>query len=143
VSSVVAENNGSVMRRRLIIVVLAAGVLLAALVGFNTWKANFVAKLRLKNSAPPQTVTAATAESSDWQPEVSAVGSLRAVRGVDVTTEVTGLVRALRFKSGDDAQSGQVLVELNADAEIAQQHALEAAADVNINSKRIKRMLTT
>jgi membrane fusion protein, multidrug efflux system len=131
VSSVVIENNGSVMRRRLIIVVLAAGVLLAAIVGFNTWKANFVAQLRLKNSAPPQTVTAAAAESSDWQPEVSAVGSVRAVRGVDVTTEVTGLVRAVRFKSGDDAQSGQVLIELNADSEIAQQHALEAAADLS------------
>jgi membrane fusion protein (multidrug efflux system) len=131
VSSVVEENNGSVMRRRLIIVMLAAGVLLAAIVGFNTWKANFVAQLRMKNAAPPQTVTAATAQSSDWQPEVSAVGSLRAVRGVDVTTEVTGLVRALRFKSGDEAQSGQVLVELNADAEIAQQHALEAAADLS------------
>ena len=130
-SSVVEENNGSVMRRRLIIVVLAAGVLLAAIVGFNTWKANFVAQLRMKNAAPPQAVTAATAQSSDWQPEVSAVGSLRAVRGVDVTTEVTGLVRALRFKSGDEAQSGQVLVELNADAEIAQQHALEAAADLS------------
>jgi membrane fusion protein (multidrug efflux system) len=131
VSSVVAENNGSVMRRRLIIVVVAAGVLLAAIVGFNTWKANFVAQLRLKNAAPPQSVTAAAARLSDWQPEVSAVGSLRAVRGVDVTTEVTGLVRALRFKSGDDVQSGQVLVELNADAEIAQQHALEAAADLS------------
>jgi membrane fusion protein (multidrug efflux system) len=131
VSSVVAENNGSVMRRRLIIVVLAAGVLLAAIVGFNTWKANFVAKLRLKNAAPPQTVTAVSAQASDWQPEVSAVGSLRAVRGVDVTTEVTGLVRTLRFKSGDEVQNGQVLVELNADAEIAQQHALEAAADLS------------
>jgi membrane fusion protein, multidrug efflux system len=131
VSSVVAENNGSVMRRRLIIVVLVAGTLLALLVGFNTWKANFVAKLRLKNAAPPQTVTAVSAQSSDWQPEVSAVGSLRAVRGVDVTTEVTGLVRALRFKSGDEVQSGQVLVELNADTEIAQQHALEAAADLS------------
>jgi len=131
VSSVVVENNGSVMRRRLIIVVLAAGALLAAIIGFNTWKANFVAQLRLKNAAPPQSVTATTTRSSDWQPEVSAVGSLRAVRGVDVTTEVTGLVRALRFKSGDDAQSGQVLVELNADSEIAQQHALEAAADLS------------
>lgn len=130
-SSVVVENNGSVMRRRLIIVVIAAGALLAAIVAFNTWKANFVAQLRLKNAAPPQSVTTAGAELSDWQPEVSAVGSLRAVRGVDVTTEVTGLVRALRFKSGDEAQSGQVLVELNADSEIAQQHALEAAADLS------------
>jgi membrane fusion protein (multidrug efflux system) len=115
----------------LIIVVIAAGALLAAIVGFNTWKANFVAQLRLKNAAPPQSVTAASAGLSDWQPEVSAVGSLRAVRGVDITTEVTGLVRALRFKSGDEAQSGQVLVELNADSEIAQQHALEAAADLS------------
>jgi membrane fusion protein (multidrug efflux system) len=131
VSSVVIENNGSLMRRRLIIVVLAAGVLLAAIVGLNTWKANFVAQLRLKNAAPPQTVTAARVAFSEWQPEVSAVGSLRAVRGVDVTTEVTGLVRSLRFKSGDEVQSGQVLVELNADAEIAQQHALEAAADLS------------
>jgi len=131
VSSVVAENNGSAFRRRLIIVVVAAGVLLAAIVGFNTWKANFVAQLRLKNAAPPQSVTAATVGFSDWQPEVSAVGSLRAVRGVDVTTEVTGLVRTLRFTSGDDVKAGQVLVELNADAEIAQQHALEAAADLS------------
>ena len=68
---------------------------------------------------------------TDWQPEVSAVGSMRAVRGVDVTTEVTGLVRSLRFKSGDEVKAGQVLVELNADAEIAQQHALEAAADLS------------
>jgi membrane fusion protein (multidrug efflux system) len=118
------------MRRRLIIVVVAAGALLALIVGFNTWKANFVAQLRLKNAAPPQTVTAATAEFSDWQPQVGAVGSLRAVRGVDVTTEVTGLVRNVRFKSGEEVPAGQVLVELNADAELAQQRALEAAADL-------------
>ncbi len=127
-SSVVADR--SVLRWRLIVVVLAAGVLLAAIVGFNVWKANFVAQLRTKNASPPQTVTTASAAFSDWQPQVSAVGSLRAVRGVDVTTEVTGLVRSLHFKSGDQVQAGQVLVELNADAEIAQQRALEAAADL-------------
>jgi membrane fusion protein (multidrug efflux system) len=40
-------------------------------------------------------------------------------------------VRSLHFKSGDDAKSGEVLVELNADSEVAQQHALEAAADLS------------
>jgi membrane fusion protein (multidrug efflux system) len=130
VNYVIDRAKSNVMRTRLIIVVLAALALLALIVGFNTWKANFVAQLRLKNAAPPQTVTAASANFSDWQPEVSAVGSLRAVRGVDVTTEVIGLVRALHFKSGDLAQSGEVLVELNADSELAQQHALEAAADL-------------
>ncbi len=127
-SSVVADRG--VLRWRLIVVVLAAGVLLAAIVAFNIIKANFIANLRTKNASPPQTVTAAGAQYSEWQPEVTAVGSLRAVRGVDVTTEVTGLVRSLRFKSGDQVKSGQVLVELNADAEMAQQRALEAAADL-------------
>jgi len=132
VSSIVADSNGngSLMRRRLIIVIAAAGLLLAAIVGFNTWKANFVAKLRLKNASPPQTVTTASAGYSEWQPEIGAVGSLRAFRGVDVTTEVTGLVRSIRFKSGDEVKAGQALVELNDDAEKAQQAALEAAADL-------------
>ncbi|HVO47661.1 MAG TPA: efflux RND transporter periplasmic adaptor subunit [Steroidobacteraceae bacterium] len=118
------------MQRRLIIVVLAACALLALLVGFNLFKQHMVQQIRNKNAAPPQTVSATKAEYSDWQPEINAVGSLRAVRGVDVTTEVTGLVRTLRFKSGDEATSGQVLVELNADADIAQQRALEAAAEL-------------
>jgi membrane fusion protein (multidrug efflux system) len=123
--------NSVVMRKRLTIVLIAAGALLAALVGFNIFKQHIVAQIRLKNSAPPQTVTTAVARSSDWQPEITAVGSLRAVQGVDVTTEVTGLVRNLYFKSGDEAQSGQLLVQLNADADIAQLHALEAAADLS------------
>jgi membrane fusion protein, multidrug efflux system len=134
VSSIVSDDRHSVntaMRRRLIWVVLAVGVLLAAIVGFNMWKANLLEGIRKKNAAPPQTVSAAGVQFTDWQPEVSAVGSMRAVRGVDVTTEVTGLVRSLRFKSGDEVKAGQVLVELNADPEIAQQRALEAAADLS------------
>jgi membrane fusion protein, multidrug efflux system len=119
------------MRRRLIIVLLSAGLLLAALVGFNLFKAHMIKQFMSQNSAPPQTVTTMTAEFSDWQPEVTSVGSLRAVRGVDVTTEVAGLVRSLKFQSGDEAKSGVVLVELNADSDIAQLHSLEAAADLS------------
>jgi membrane fusion protein (multidrug efflux system) len=119
------------MRRRLIIVLLSAGLLLAALVGFNIFKAHMIGQFMAKNAAPPQTVTTTAIGFSDWQPEISAVGSLRAVHGVDVTTEVAGLVRSLKFQSGDEAKSGAVLVELNADSDIAQLHALEAAADLS------------
>jgi membrane fusion protein (multidrug efflux system) len=119
------------MRRRLIIVLASAGLLLAALVGFNLFKAHMMKKVMAQNSAPPQTVTTTTVDFSDWQPEITSVGSLRAVHGVDVTTEVAGLVRNLKFQSGDEARSGAVLVELNADSDIAQLHALEAAADLS------------
>jgi membrane fusion protein (multidrug efflux system) len=118
------------MRRRLIVVLAAAGFLLAALVAFNMVKAHFIAKFRAQNASPPQTVSTLVAEYSDWQPEVTSVGSLRAYRGVDVTTELAGLVRTINFKSGDEARNGEVLVELNADSDIAQLHALQAAADL-------------
>ena len=78
----------------------------------------------------PQTVTAIKAELQEWQPQVAAVGTLVPVRGVDVTTEIAGLVRNVRFHSGDEAKAGQVLFELNADSDLAQLHALQASADL-------------
>jgi len=120
----------SVMRRRLIVVLVSAGILLGLVVAWNMVKGYFIAKALAGNASPPQTVSTTIAKFSDWQPEVTSVGSLRAYRGVDVTTEVAGLVRTLNFKSGEDAKSGAVLVELNADSDIAQLHALQAAADL-------------
>jgi membrane fusion protein, multidrug efflux system len=118
------------LRRRLVIVLLAAGVLLGLLVGFNLFKSYMIKKALAQNAAPAQTVTAAPAQYSDWQPTLDAVGSVRAVRGVDITTEVAGLVRSIRFRSGEEVAAGQVLVELNADSDRAQLNALQAAADL-------------
>ena len=117
--------------QRLIVVVLAAGALLGLLVGLNSfYKPYIIHKMLTQNAAPAQTVTAAPAEYSEWQPALDAVGSVRAVRGVDITTEVAGLVRSLRFRSGEEVRAGQLLVELNADSDRAQLNALEAAADL-------------
>jgi membrane fusion protein (multidrug efflux system) len=79
----------------------------------------------------PQTVTATKVSSTDWQPTLAAVGSVTPVRGVDVTTEIAGLVREIHFKSGQDVKKGDVLVELNADSDKAQLAALDAAAELS------------
>jgi len=121
----------SAMRRRLIVMLIAVGVLLALIVAFNLFKNYMIRQAMSRNASPPQTVTTMSVDFAEWQPQVQAVGSLRAVRGVDVTTEIAGLVRTVRFHSGGDARGGDVLVELNADTDIAQLHALEAAADLS------------
>jgi membrane fusion protein (multidrug efflux system) len=89
---------------------------------------------KLIASAPkpgPQTVSATQATTLEWQPQLAAVGSITAVRGVDVTTEIAGLVRSIEFKSGQEAKAGAVLVQLNADSDIAQLHSLQAAAELS------------
>jgi membrane fusion protein (multidrug efflux system) len=114
----------------LIIAVVAVVVLVVVIAGIKTITIMRMIAQAKANGAPAQTVTTTLAASSDWQPQITAVGSVRAVHGVDITTEVTGLVRSLEFHSGEDARRGQVLVRLNADADIATRHALEAAADL-------------
>jgi len=118
------------MRLRLAIVLVLMIILVGGAVGFNMLKAHFIRQAMAQNASVPQTVSTATAEYTDWQPQVQAVGSLRAIHGVEVTTEVAGLVRKVAFKSGADARAGQTLVQLNADPDAAQLQALTAEANL-------------
>jgi membrane fusion protein, multidrug efflux system len=118
------------LKRRLFYAVGAVVVLIVLIAGIKAYQImGYIAQAK-KNAAPPQTVTAMLARYSDWQPEVTAVASVRAVHGVNITTELAGLVRSIDFHSGDDAKAGQLLVQLNADADVATLHSLEAAADL-------------
>jgi len=119
-----------VMSFRLVIVLALVIVLVGGAVGFNMVKAHFIRLAMAQNASIAQTVSTATAVYSEWQPQVQAVGSLRAIHGVEVTTEVAGLVRTVEFKSGADARSGQVLLQLNADPDVAQLRALMAEANL-------------
>ncbi|MFL9883319.1 efflux RND transporter periplasmic adaptor subunit [Paraburkholderia agricolaris] len=118
------------MTKRMVIMLICVGLLLAALVGFNQFRSYMIGKFMASNAAPPSTVSAIIAGYQSWQPQLAAVGSLRAVRGVDVTTEVAGLVREVAFASGQEAKAGQVLVRLNADSDVALLQSLQAAAEL-------------
>lgn len=76
------------------------------------------------------TVSTTTAHYEYWQPKIKATASLRAVRGVDVTTELAGLVKTIYFIPGADVKKDTLLIELTTDADVAQLHSLEAAAEL-------------
>ena len=118
------------MTKRMVIMLVVVGLLFGAIFGFQAFKAKMIKQFMANMKMPPATVTAMKAELQPWQPQLNAVGSLRAVHGVDVTTEIGGLVREVRFKSGDEAKAGQVLVQLNADADIGLLNSLEASAEL-------------
>lgn len=69
---------------------------------------------------PPTTVSATYAEQTQWQPRIEAVGSLRAVQGVDVANEVAGRVEKILFESGKHVEKGDLLVQLDDSIEQAQ-----------------------
>jgi membrane fusion protein, multidrug efflux system len=88
-------------------------------------------------SAPPQTISASKAAYSEWQPKIEAIGSLRAVRGADLSLEVSGVVDSISFNSGDDVQEGATLLKLRAQDDAAKLESLQATAELSqINYER-------
>ncbi len=116
------------MTKRMLIMIAAVTVVIGGLLGFKYMMA-YGTKQYLANQPPPvQTVSTIKAETQEWQPELSAVGSLRAINGADLAAELPGVVERISFESGSDVEQGALLVQLRTDDAVAQLRALEAAA---------------
>jgi membrane fusion protein (multidrug efflux system) len=68
---------------------------------------------------PPVTIAASVAKAETWDRYLDAVGSIKAVRGVDLTSETSGEVTAINFESGHRVEAGELLVVLNDEVEQA------------------------
>jgi membrane fusion protein (multidrug efflux system) len=120
------------LKKRMTIMLIAVFLLIGAIVGYNLFQAAMLKKMLEGGGGgiPPATVSTMKAQAQDWQDALNAVGTLRAVRGVDLSTEIAGLVRRVNFASGTDVAPGIVLVELNSDAERAQVESLKVAVEL-------------
>jgi len=116
------------MTKRMIIMLIAVGVVFGGVFGFQIFKNAMIKKFMSAMPQPPQTVSTVTAAVQEWQPQIEAVGSLRAVKGADLSLEVPGVVEEINFQSGDEVQAGAVLLRLRGDDEIAKLESLEAVA---------------
>src|SRR6266513_625443 len=68
---------------------------------------------------PATTVTSAVVKEEDWAPTLTAVGSVSAVQGAILSTDLAGTVAEVKFESGAIAKKGDVLVKLVASQEEA------------------------
>jgi membrane fusion protein (multidrug efflux system) len=75
---------------------------------------------------PPTAVSTAVVKAEDWAPTLSAVGSVSAVEGAIVATELGGVVSKVEFQNGGVAKKGDTLIELDTSSEEAQLHTAEA-----------------
>jgi membrane fusion protein (multidrug efflux system) len=118
------------MTKRMLIMLACVGLLFGGIFGYKAIKAHMVEKAMSVHQGQPVTVSTTKAEKQTWQPQLNAVGTVRAEQGVEVTTEIAGLVRDVYFRSGENVDEGQVLVQLNADADEALLNSLKAEAEL-------------
>jgi membrane fusion protein (multidrug efflux system) len=68
---------------------------------------------------PPVTIATSTAELDTWDETLNAVGTIAAVRGVELTSEASGEITQILFDSSDRVEVNQLLVVLNDEIEQA------------------------
>ncbi len=90
---------------------------------------------------PPESISSGVAEEMVWENTVSAVGTMRASRGVTLSAEVSGTISEIHFESGQNVEKGDLLFELDTSAETAQLESAVASAELaEVNLKRAKEL---
>jgi membrane fusion protein (multidrug efflux system) len=116
--------------RRMTIMLCGVFLLLGLIFGFNQLKTFMIKYFIAGMGLPPATVSTMVVETSAWQPKLSSVGNVRAFRGVELSTEVGGLVQHVSIRSGMDVKEGELLIKLNDASDVAQLNSLKAMADL-------------
>jgi membrane fusion protein (multidrug efflux system) len=130
------------LAKRMTIMLIVIGVLFVLVIGFNVFKGIMIGKFMKSMGNPPQTVSTMKVQYQTWQPHLDAVGNVRAVRGVDLAFELSGVVDSVDVKSGADVKAGQVLVRLRDADDKAKLAALQATAKLaELTANRSKQQL--
>jgi len=98
--------------KRLILVVLLLVVIFGGIFGWKFYSGQQTAAM-MSQPQPPATVASAEVELQTWQPYLQAVGSVEAIQGVSVTTEVPGQVSEILFESGRKVEAGEIILLLD------------------------------
>ncbi|GAB1582187.1 efflux RND transporter periplasmic adaptor subunit [Phyllobacterium phragmitis] len=119
-------------------------LLVAAVCGGLVWF-NFFREAMIKNyfatmQQPAQTVSTVTVEPTSWTPYIEAIGTANASEGVDLTVQLSGIVKEIRFKANQRVKQGDVLVQL--DDSIEQADLVAAQAEAVLNEQNYKRAQT-
>ena len=116
------------MTKRMIIMLVLVGIVLGGVFGWGIVKGIMIKKYMASMSAPVQTVSTIVATPRQWQPQLEAVGSVRAVKGADISSELPGIIEAIYVDSSSNVKEGTLLIKLRVADDMAKLRALEAAA---------------
>ncbi len=130
------------MKKKIFFTILGLIVVVGLLAGIKFLQIRKMINTGKHQVFPPEVVTVAVAQNSDWESTLDSVGSLVAVQGVTVSTELSGKVAQIAFEPGAKVSAGDLLVKQDTTTEEAQLRSAEAQVVLAQNNfNRIKKLL--
>jgi membrane fusion protein (multidrug efflux system) len=125
------SNNRASIVKRMLIMLVAVIVVIGAVVAWHIFIGVMTKKFMASMGNQVQTVSTVTAGNAPWQSTLQANGTLRAVRGADLSVEAAGIVDTINFDSGADVPAGAMLLRLKPNDDPAKLQQLQAAAELD------------
>jgi membrane fusion protein (multidrug efflux system) len=105
---------------RFIVTGIVATVFVGGLAMWNfVWKPDLIKTMISSQVPPPATVTSEAARTERWIEHLTSIGTLISSHGVDVTSQVAGIVTEVHAESGSEVPQGTPLVRLDVAVELA------------------------
>lgn len=102
------------MRKSVVYTLIALIIVFGAVFGWKWFVHRKMTAMMARRAAHfSMAVSAAPARMQHWINELHSVGSVSAVNGVDLTSQLAGNVTSLRFRSGEYVRRGTRLLEIN------------------------------
>ncbi|WP_292411917.1 efflux RND transporter periplasmic adaptor subunit [Mesorhizobium sp.] len=123
-----AGRGGLFVKRFFIIVgiLLLLIVVCGGIVAFNLFRDSAIKQYFATMKPPAATVSTVIVKPSEWTPGVEAIGTVNAVRGVDLTVETAGIVKSIMFHANQKVADNAVLLQLDDAVERADLAAAKA-----------------
>jgi membrane fusion protein (multidrug efflux system) len=122
--------DNAFMLKKIVLTALGIVVLAGVIVGIKALQIGALIESGKNAPKPIETISTTVVETDKWVRSVESVGSLRAVQGADLSTETAGIVSRINFENGAEVREGDLLVELDTEAEQATLRSAEAEADL-------------
>jgi membrane fusion protein (multidrug efflux system) len=103
-------------------------LVLAALVGGLAWfhfkvKPGIIQTAIASQPRPVAGVSVEEARAETWTPRIAAIGTFKSVPGIDVASEVGGIVAEIGFTNGQDVEKDALVARINDSTEQAEQRS--------------------
>jgi membrane fusion protein (multidrug efflux system) len=138
------KNNKKSLSLRMIIMIIFLVIVFGLIFGWGFVRSYFMKRYFATFKPPPVVISTTIVKAVSWQPYISAVGSLVASNGVQVSSEVPGIITYIYFNSGQIVKQGEPLVRLDDSTDIQDYKNLRAQLKLaQINFMRQSKLFKT
>ncbi len=101
------------MIKRFVIATVLLALVAGGLIGFNLYRDRMIADFFANRPVEARPVAVVEVRKGNWRPSITAIGTVYASQGVNLSAEAGGIVRDILFESNQHVEQGQLLVRLD------------------------------